>query len=741
MSGRRRQGPFTPEQMFELSRGWWIIGLCALAGASVVAGAFDPTSGGWLWQAVVIVGLIAAGVHERRVAGEGFTRHPFGAIEGPLVWMTGAFVIMRLAGAHGGELLLLPAALVAWWVATRPVEAWAVPVIYAGALELGLAAAGRQGWGSMWLHVILAAGLSWVARRLLAARGRGRVFVSPPDRHTRMTQAPSPIITGPDGSAPDSVAGDFGLLTAQAAPIRTLPALSRLGETPTMGRITLDFLETSFAIHLDLLRQTLGLMSAVILWRGAEGQVLKIRGVSTARNDLLEGPFSVDRGAMAEVFREGQELALVGGEGGPPPYYRGAEGVGAFFATALINPEPEALEEGALPMPLGALCVDRLEARPWTEAERQILRLTARKIALDVQTGRALTDTDRARRDIHRFCAGLRALNGVLGLDEVAGAALDAAAALVPFDFGAVTVFDGDLHKVVMVRGEHCAHLEALTFAPEEGLVGEAVQARSVRPTGGAWRGARPIFTADDRLGHLGAVLVVPLIKKGSGAQQLPLGALVVGSTHPEAYDDRRREMVELVADQVAIKLDLAQAHEQIREMATLDGLTGLANHRVFQQAFDNMLNRATRASSNVCMILTDIDRFKSVNDTYGHPFGDVVLKAVAKVLGGAVRKVDLAARYGGEEFAILLEDSDEAGGLQMAERIRHEVQALRFEHEGRPVQVTLSLGVAAYPDHGLEKADLIARADEALYHAKRSGRNRTVTASDLVEVVAAGSR
>ncbi|MCA9541284.1 MAG: GGDEF domain-containing protein, partial [Myxococcales bacterium] len=193
------------------------------------------------------------------------------------------------------------------------------------------------------------------------------------------------------------------------------------------------------------------------------------------------------------------------------------------------------------------------------------------------------------------------------------------------------------------------------------------------------------------------------------------------------------REMLELIAGQVAIKLDLAEAHEQIREMATTDGLTGLANHRTFQQAFDNMLSRADRRGDPLAFILIDIDHFKKLNDNYGHPFGDEVLRGVARVLASAVRKVDLAARYGGEEFGVILEGSDREGARQMAERIRAEVEALTFQHESKgEVRVTLSLGVAAFPGDGSEKEKLIANADLALYHAKHGGRNQVCCFADL---------
>ena len=197
--------------------------------------------------------------------------------------------------------------------------------------------------------------------------------------------------------------------------------------------------------------------------------------------------------------------------------------------------------------------------------------------------------------------------------------------------------------------------------------------------------------------------------------------------------------MLQLIAGQVAVKLDLSNAHEQIREMAMVDGMTGLKNHRTFQQAFDTMLVRASRRRDALCLILMDIDHFKQLNDTYGHPFGDEVLKKVAKILGSAARKVDLAARYGGEEFTLILEDSDADGGRQIAERIRTEIEALRIPNEEHgDVAVTISMGISSYPRDGEEKDELITHADQALYLAKQTGRNRVC---DWSEVVAASDK
>jgi diguanylate cyclase (GGDEF)-like protein len=191
--------------------------------------------------------------------------------------------------------------------------------------------------------------------------------------------------------------------------------------------------------------------------------------------------------------------------------------------------------------------------------------------------------------------------------------------------------------------------------------------------------------------------------------------------------------MLGVVANQVAISLQNGRMVQSLEEQATTDGLTGLVNHRTFQERFSAMLGRADRHKFRVAMLLTDIDHFKKVNDTYGHPTGDAVLKRVAAILKASARKIDIVARYGGEEFALVLEGTDRAGARQLAERIREEVSAQTFESSKGPFKATLSLGVAVYPDDGKAKQDVISCADKALYAAKHAGRNRTVCHGEVV--------
>jgi two-component system, chemotaxis family, response regulator WspR len=176
-----------------------------------------------------------------------------------------------------------------------------------------------------------------------------------------------------------------------------------------------------------------------------------------------------------------------------------------------------------------------------------------------------------------------------------------------------------------------------------------------------------------------------------------------------------------------ASREELARANEALRMLASLDGLTGIANRRRFDEAARAEWRRGRRRATPLALLLCDVDSFKPYNDHFGHPTGDLCLKKVAGVLTGQLKRpADLAARYGGEEFAILLPDTDLEGALRLAEDCRTALERLLLPHPGAGCGiVTMSIGVAcAVPDADRTLEGLVAAADAALYGAKRNGRN-----------------
>ncbi len=163
----------------------------------------------------------------------------------------------------------------------------------------------------------------------------------------------------------------------------------------------------------------------------------------------------------------------------------------------------------------------------------------------------------------------------------------------------------------------------------------------------------------------------------------------------------------------------------QMYESALRDGLTKIFNKRYFQERLESEFSYAQRHRSPLSLLLFDLDHFKNINDTAGHLAGDHTLVTLAELVAKTMRQEDVLARYGGEEFVILCRGVDRAGAVVFAERIRKLVAAQSFVYEGRPLQVTISIGVASLPPDGMEgAAELVQAADEALYEAKRAGRN-----------------
>lgn len=174
--------------------------------------------------------------------------------------------------------------------------------------------------------------------------------------------------------------------------------------------------------------------------------------------------------------------------------------------------------------------------------------------------------------------------------------------------------------------------------------------------------------------------------------------------------------------------------HEEIARLAVTDGLTGLYNHRAFQEKLSEEINRAERYVKTFSLIMLDIDHFKSFNDIYGHQTGDLALKTISKIIRNELRTVDFPARYGGEEFLIILSETWCDGAVIVAERIRNAVAEHPFTSEGgERLLLTISAGVACYPDDAASKEDLIKKADHALYFAKDRGRNAVCTYQDTV--------
>jgi diguanylate cyclase (GGDEF)-like protein len=225
------------------------------------------------------------------------------------------------------------------------------------------------------------------------------------------------------------------------------------------------------------------------------------------------------------------------------------------------------------------------------------------------------------------------------------------------------------------------------------------------------------------------SAMAAPLSATEAGDRVLAIVSVARGD---RPFAPAERELFAYLTSQAAVSVENVDLHETVQRQAVTDELTGLFNHRRFQEVMDAEVERARRYDQEMGLIMLDIDNFKRVNDTYGHMQGDMVLREVARVLRQSAREIDEPARYGGEEMAVALPQTDLDGAYNFAERVRRRIEALELpllDGDGT-LQVTASFGAASLASAAQsDKEGLVAAADAALYRAKRSGKNRTVKA------------
>ena len=295
-------------------------------------------------------------------------------------------------------------------------------------------------------------------------------------------------------------------------------------------------------------------------------------------------------------------------------------------------------------------------------------------------------------------------------------------------------------HVAVMLKED-----DEVVLRAHEGCLTPAIAVGGRRPAsegvwGEAFKNGKTLITNDFVVGSVEPVfhetrsrMCIPLISFG---QQL--GVLVLASARTQAFQPGDRQSLESVADMCATAILNANHVERVRQLAYIDGLTGIFNRRFFELRITEEIDRAKRFGCGMAVIMIDIDHFKRLNDEFGHLLGDEVLRQVSSIFSEHLRKIDVVCRYGGEEFVIVLSQTDTEHALTVAEKLRRVVENWQFP--GVPRQVTISAGTATYPEHGSERDQLVKAADRGMYLAKQGGRNRVCIAPATSVKTAAGN-
>jgi diguanylate cyclase (GGDEF)-like protein len=473
---------------------------------------------------------------------------------------------------------------------------------------------------------------------------------------------------------------------------------------------------------LELLQRTLGLHTCVLLLLDDTGERLRIAECVSDSDDLAEGPFDAGGGAVGAVARRGLVMNLEHLRPGYKGlcYYRGAAQVRAFLGVPVVD-------GGAL---RGALCADRLDDRPFDAREQAILEGAVHHALRTLQNERVFVQLERSKREQTILHRASQALGAALTEESVLDAGLGAAAEIAPYDFAAVTLYDAaqKRHTIRKAVGEEAQRLEKLSFRDNTSLTAMAVKNRHYLPYRGDFDpGQHVVYTKKASLDGMESLLIVPLVVREDA-----IGTLCLAARRKDAFGASVRPTLQVLANQLAVSLANAQSVRRLEELATTDGLTGCLNKRTFMEELDKRLKAAERFGRKLSLIVTDIDHFKSVNDTYGHATGDVVIKELGAILRRLKRDTDIVARFGGEEFCVLCEETDTEGAVRLAERVREELGATVFQTELGKLKVAASLGVATFPQDARTQHELFEITDKALYAAKRLGRNRVCTVKDV---------
>jgi len=664
---------------------------------------------GWTEAALVLFLLAGLGVMGWRR----FTREAVGAplylrddVELGAVFLASAFIVVAIAGGTVFPVIyLLMACLVAFLPRSASVILLGVALAFDALIVFRDPARGLAAFLTHALFLSLFAGLNHLvlAARIAAARRAERAAVDKRIKEVEERARTFRLVnSGTHDSPPDEKEQEKWLLASVKEIEGAVGAALEIAETALKTHTCAAFLLTS------------------------DDKGLKLYDCRSASERVQRERFNAGEGVLGGVLKRRAPVRMHSAHGlkGITWYDGGAPNVGAVLAVPII-------EGGGLVR--GVLIADRHTHNPFSDDDEKLLTTIAAEVLRSIEVERVMTYIRKTRDEKDRFFRAIEELNRAGSPEQVFLAVLESARQLAGLDFSAVTIVsevEGKrVHKVARMLGVGSAGkaIEGTTFPDNNGLVANVVRYGAPLPGRDLKAMDRQvIFDEETQVRGLAALKIFPLM-----AGDRILGTLVAGSRRKTALDHDVLRMLEVIAIQAAQAVLRAQLYEQMERMATTDGMTGLYNNRTFQSKADEMLAHSRRYGRKCSLVLTDVDHFKSVNDTYGHLTGDQVLKGVARILKQQARDTDIVARYGGEEFAILMPETDAKGAKVIAERIREAIKAEVFQTEMGPLKVTLSLGIATAPDHGVDKLVLVEQADQCLYYAKRHGRNQSVTVAE----------
>lgn len=391
----------------------------------------------------------------------------------------------------------------------------------------------------------------------------------------------------------------------------------------------------------------------------------------------------------------------------------------AYLLARLITQPLEDLSEGA-----EAIAEGRFDHRITTRSRDEVGRLGEAFNHMSEQLSDTITQLSRSRDQLHRAVRRVgETLRSTHDMGQMLGSILNTAIDAVEADRGVIWRFTpnrSDLYPAA-TSGVNADDLQRIRIG--QGVAGHvAERATGLMLPDPQGEGPRPAAGEPNNR----VAIAVPIYSQDRVAGVL---SLYRDGSKP-SFTRGDLDTVVFLAEQGGVAIENVMLHEEARRLSLMDGLTGVWNRRFFQMQFRQVVATAQRFDRPFSVLMMDLDFFKRVNDTYGHPRGDAILVEFAQRVSGALREVDTFARYGGEEFIVLLSETDLEGASTTAEKICSVIRDEPFGSAGEePISMTVSIGVAAYPTHGESYKTLVEAADQALYSAKEAGRDRVKVA------------